>query len=406
MNAQTADLDLFAVTAPGLESLCAAELRVLGIPAEPDAGGASWRGDLRSLYRANLESRTATRVLVRAGTFRARTFHELERRSAKLPWARFLPAGASVSLRVTCRKSKLYHAGAVAERVARVLADGRGVRVVDASNTADDDGIEPPDVVSTADAPPPGTDASQPPLVVIRLLRDVCTVSIDSSGVLLHRRGYRQALAKAPLRETLAAALLLAARWRGVTPLLDPLCGSGTIPIEAALLARRIPPGLANPDLAPRSHAFEQWPEFDAGVWSDTLAAARDGVLEAAPAPILGSDRDAGAVAAAITNARRAGVERDVDLTRRALSAVEPPGGRGHLVTNPPYGVRVGDHQALYALYAALGRTARERLPGWTVALLTADARLTAATGLALEERLATRNGGIAVRLMSAHIGR
>ncbi|MGH7448920.1 MAG: hypothetical protein ACREK1_09175, partial [Longimicrobiales bacterium] len=186
----------------------------------------------------------------------------------------------------------------------------------------------------------------------------------------------------------------------GDTPLLDPLCGSGTIPIEAALLSRGIAPGIANGKLAPRAFAFETWPQFEADTWHDIVGAARAAV-RGARAPITGSDRDAGAIAAARANAARAGVGDDIDFRRAALASVEPAAGTGHVVTNPPYGVRVGERRELRALYGALGRTVSERLPGWSVTLLAADDALAAATGLRLVEQLATRNGGIPVRLLS-----
>lgn len=380
---ESSRFELFAVTAPGLEALCAAELRALGIAADcrAVAGGVEWRGDLRSCYRANLESRVATRVLVRVGEFRARSFIELERRMPKLPWAALLPAGAQVALRITARKSKLYHERAIAERFTRILRDAHGIHAVPASG--DDD------------------EAEHPQLVVIRFFRDECTVSLDSSGVLLHHRGYRQALAKAPLRETLAAAMLLATGWRGDRPLLDPLCGSGTLPIEAALLARNIPPGLAAPDREPRRFAFQEWREFDEPAWRDVVTTARGSIRDVVPVPILGSDRDAGAIRAAVANAERAGVLGDVELQRRGVSEVEPPGADGVLVSNPPYGVRVGERGPLHGLYAALGGLLRERLPNWTVALLVADRGLAAATGLRFQELFATRNGGIPVSCVS-----
>jgi putative N6-adenine-specific DNA methylase len=233
-------------------------------------------------------------------------------------------------------------------------------------------------------------------LVVVRLLHDRCTVSIDSSGALLHRRGYRLATAKAPLRETLAAAALLASEWRPDAPLLDPMCGSGTIPIEAALIARRIAPGVR------RRFAFEHWPERDPGRWSVLIEEASSRALARAPAPIQGSDRDAGAIDAARANAERAGVAADVELVRRPLSAIEPPAGAGWIVTNPPYGARVGERDALRDLYATLGAVVRRRCPGWAVSMISASARLERQTGLAFQELARTRSGGIPVRLLRA----
>jgi putative N6-adenine-specific DNA methylase len=206
-------------------------------------------------------------------------------------------------------------------------------------------------------------------------------------------------------RETIAAAMLRGCGWDGRAPLLDPMCGAGTIPIEAALIARRIAPGLAGAAREPRRHAFRQWPEFDARLWDRLVERAREEILPAAAAPIRGSDRDEGAIAAARANAGRAGVLADLALEAKPISAIEAPGPDGWLVSNPPYGVRVGESGPLRNLYAALGRVARERFPGWTVALLSADRDLERQAGLGLEEAFRTQNGGIPVRLAVARVG-
>jgi putative N6-adenine-specific DNA methylase len=246
-----------------------------------------------------------------------------------------------------------------------------------------------------------GADAQ---LFVVRFLHDRCTVSADSSGALLTYRGYRQALAKAPLRENLAAAVLLGSGWNGQAPLVDPMCGAGTIPIEAALIARRIAPGLASADRQPRRYAFREWPNFDRAVWEAVVERAMAEMLPGAGIPIHGSDRDAGALEATHDNAQRAGVLPDLTLRVHPLSALEPPPGPGWLVSNPPYGLRVGESRALRDLYAALGRVAREELPGWRVALLSAERSLEAQVKLPFAEALRTRNGGIPVRLVVAEV--
>ena len=399
-------MQCFAITPPGLAPLCAAELQKLGIAAAPDAAGAgvSWDSDdLRTVYRANLEVRTASRVVVRAGSFRARTFAELERRASKLPWREFLAPGAAVSLRVTSRKSRLYHTDAVAERLLRVLGDAAGVRDagVVITDDADDVGSAGVDAVSGSGAVS-AADVAQ--LIIVRLHRDECTISVDGSGALLHQRGYRQALAKAPVRETLAAAMLLASGWRGDSPLADPLCGSGTIPIEAALLARHIAPGLARPDHRPRSYAFEQWPRFDGSLWDDVVTHARSAIRGAPGVTIHGWDRNAGAISAARANAARAGVSEDVSFAVRPLAELEVPPGPGAIVTNPPYGVRVGTGASVKGLYLELGRAARVRAPGWTLTILSADDRLASAIGVPLQEQLRTSNGGIPVRIVTGVI--
>jgi putative N6-adenine-specific DNA methylase len=378
-------LSLFAVTAPGLEPLCAEELRGLGVAASAEPGGVAWEGTAGELYRANLWLRTASRVTVRAATFNARGFVELERHAKKVEWARWVAPGGAVRLRVSSSKSKLYHEGAIAERLfAAIDRAVGGIGEARSAKGAADEGEE-------------AAEAGQ--LFVVRVLRDAVTISADSSGELLHRRGYRQALAKAPLRETLAAAMLLGSGWRGEAPLVDPMCGSGTLVIEGALMARGVAPGLALADREPRAFAFKGWPGFDADLWRAEVERAREAIRPSAGVAIHGSDRDEGAVAAAQANAARAGVEGDVVLSQRPVSAVEPPPGPGWVVSNPPYGVRVGERDPLRSLYAALGRTLRARCPGWTLALLSADRGLEGQVGVRFREAFRTRNGGIPVHL-------
>jgi putative N6-adenine-specific DNA methylase len=375
--------ELFAICAPGLESVLEAEMRALGLDVgKRDIGGVAFAGGSSALFRSNLWLRTATRVVARVGEFHARLFDELERHSRKLAWSRFIAGGHPVRLRVSTSKSRLYHTGAVAQRIAEAMEKSTGVAPTVTSGSDEDD------------------EAGETPLVIIRLFRDQCTVSIDTSGALLHRRGYRLATAKAPLRETLGAALLLAGEWDPRTTLIDPLCGAGTIPIEGAQIARRMPPGLH------RGFAFMRWPTFHEPTWKKVIDEAREQVLPAVPAPILGSDRDAGAIAASRENAERAGVAADIVFEEKVISRIAPPMGapRGAIVTNPPYGVRVGDRDALRNLYAQLGNVARERFREWKLIVLSADPRLEAQIGGTSEPVLGTKNGGIAVRAMRSTI--
>ena len=236
-------------------------------------------------------------------------------------------------------------------------------------------------------------------LFVVRLLHDRCTVSADTSGALLHRRGWRQATAKAPMRETLAAALLAASGWDGSGPLVDPLCGSGTIVIEGALMARGIAPG------AKRRFAVERWPGVPPtlGAWVRSELAGR-GAVATLPHSI-GTDRDEGAIRAAEDNAERAGIRRISTLAVSALSAVEfPPAERGWVVTNPPYGVRVGEVDRVRNLWARLGQVLRERAPGWRVTLLSPDAALERQLGIRVRMVAQTTNGGIPVRVVTGEI--
>src|SRR5438552_6482368 len=258
---------LFAVCAPGLPPVTAEEVRALGLQGRALPGGVEVPGDLPEAMRLNLWLRTASRVLLRLGEpFRATAFPELVRKASALPWERFVRKGGGVAFRVTCRKSRLYHSGAVAERLHTALESRTRFPVP----LADESGEEVP-----ADAQ----------LFLARFEHDVCTVSVDSSGALLHRRGWRGPQAKAPLRETLAAALLLGAGFTGEEPLCDPLCGSGTIGIEAALIAMRRAPGIA------RAFAFQRWPEVSARQWEHLTVKARKQERPLA-VPIESSDQD------------------------------------------------------------------------------------------------------------------
>ena len=226
-------LDLFAVIQPGLEDLCAAELAALDLgPRTPHPGGVAFSGEIADVARANLHLGVATRVLARVGEFRAPGFPELHARAARLAWERFIPGGSAprVLVHVNAHKSRLYHTAAIAERVAKGLGERLGVAPELRTAADDDDDREP--------------GPERPPTrIFVRLERDRCTVSVDSSGEPLHRRGYRLAVAKAPLRPTLAAALLRAVDWNPGEPLLDPMCGSGTLVLEAARRACGRPPG-------------------------------------------------------------------------------------------------------------------------------------------------------------------
>jgi putative N6-adenine-specific DNA methylase len=365
----------------------ASELEALGERPRIDegGGGVSWTGDARSLMRANLWLRTASRVLVRVATFEATAFFELEKRARKIPWASFLGPGIPPTFRVTAKKSKLYHSDAIAQRLTQAAV--KQVQVGRRSHrrpSSDERQLAPSSVPRSA-----RNDQSQ--LFVVRVVRDQFTISADTSGELLHVRGYRQAVAKAPMRETLAAALLMGSGWNGTTPLIDPMCGSGTIPIEGAMIARRMAPGLA------RDFAFMRWPDFDRRSWDEIVRSATTAALASSPVPIVGSDRDAGAIDSAIANAERAGVRNDLKLAVRALSELQPTDEPGTVAINPPYGVRVGDARKLRDLYAQVGNLLRHRCPGWTLAILAADERLVRHTGLELQPVFATTNGGIRV---------
>ena len=384
--------NLFAVCIPGLEDFTAQELEQLGLGVKrtlspwvdsppgrkPDdtGGGVEFRGSLPDIYRVNLHLRTGSRVLVRLGTFYAAAFSDLRRRARRLPWEGYLIPGQPAAFRVTSHQSRLYHTGAVAEYIAGAVADRLGKPLT--IRKFDEDPV-----------------TSLPQLIVVRLVANHCTISLDSSGSLLHRRGYRLATAKAPLRETLAAGILLASGWDSASPLLDPFCGSGTIAIEAALLAKKIAPGRT------RHFAFMDWPNFNAAIWKSLMAEST--AKTPFPSPkIIASDRDAGAIQAARANAERAGVAGCIEFSCRALSAIKPPPCPGWVITNPPYGVRVSAGKDLRHLYAQLGKILRAKCLNWNLALLCDRVQLLKSSGLKFDRGIPLRNGGLRVRLMKS----
>ena len=366
--------------APGLETLLAAELHALGLKSkDAEPGGMSVAMTQAQLYAANLHLSVASRVSVRLGRFHASEFWELEKRVERLAWHAWLAKGSTIGFRVTSRKSKLYHNDAIAERLG-ILVSGRVPGVSVAIQPADDDETLDPRLSTSTQ------------LFLVRLVDDEVTISVDASGDLLYRRGWRQETAKAPLRETLAAAMLTASGWNGSTPLHDPFCGAGTIVIEAARRLRRIPAGWD------RSFAFERWPTFDAAVWNEVRARAEAGFVATVRCHLAGSDRDPGAVRAALANSRRAGVAKVVKFADADIRDLPPAVGT-HLVTNPPYGVRVGAGMDMAPLYGAMGRLATA--PGTSLTFLSPDHALTQATRLSCRTAWRTTNGGIPIECMT-----
>ena len=327
----TDSFSMFAVASPGVEPVLAREVAALAgvrdVRAVP--GGIEFSGDRDVLYRANLWLRTATRILVRVGSFEAREFAKLRRRAGTLPWERFVDPGRPVTVSAAQSGSRLYHTGGIAENLTAAIGDRL-----------------------RASLPTEG----EPQKVLARGVSDVFTVSVDSSGELLHRRGWRQEIAHAPLRETLAAAIILLSGWDPATPFVDPMCGAGTVPLEACAIAMRLAPGLQ------RSFAFATWPTFDAARFSALHAEAEAARLPAPPAPIVGSDRSPAAITAARHNAERAGLAAHVQFVESELDELTPPPGPGTVIMNPPYGRRIGDPRALRRLArgaAGVGRTPR-----------------------------------------------
>ena len=365
-----APLELFAACQPGLEPLLVGELQGLGVEPKVQPGGASFRGDHETVLRCGLWLGTASHVVIRLAQFPCRALGELERKAADLPWHAWLRPQVAVAVHVTTKASRIYHTDAAAERITNALAIAFGRKLPNAR--PDDDMIA---------------------RIAVRIRDDVCTISLDSTSTPLHRRGYRLDGRKAPLREDIAHALVLASGFTPELALLDPFCGSGTIPIEAAGLAANLAPGRLRP--APLHHLAP----FDADAWE----AARTWRAPRAPGgKIAGSDRDAGAIGASKANAERAGVANMIEFREGAVTThpwLQDGGApeRGVLVSNPPFGLRVAKGQSLVPLFQTLGHRAARLGAGWRVALLAHDVRLARRTGLPLHAAFTTRHGGLAV---------
>lgn len=357
-------IEWFAAVAPGLEAMLVAELRELGLGASSVEGGALVRGDRRAGWTVAIRSRVAAGLVARVGVVRAQEVGALTAAVRKLGWVDLVHPAQEVEVKAASGAPGLRGhqiEGAVRRGIAESL---RGPRLP---------GRRPP---------------REPARVAAREVDGAIELSIDAAGELLHRRGWRLATAKAPIRENLAAALLRLAGWRPDEPLLDPMCGSGTFPIEAAQWAMGLPPG------GRRRFAFEDWPSHD------DRAYAR--VRDDRPRPlatnlrISGSDRDPGAIRASVDNARRAGVGGVVRFDVRDLRDLAAPAASGLLVCNPPWGDRVSPEDARPA-WAALGRVARERFEGWRIAVIGPSADLARATGLRLSAVTTFPSGGVRV---------
>ena len=361
----TDTLTLFAITLPGLEEALAQEARERGFDVTgTEPGGVTMAGDWTTVWRANLELRGATRVLVRVGDFMAFHLAQLDKRARKFPWGDILRADVPVRVEVaTSRKSKIYHAGAATQRVETALVETAGITIA----------------------------ADAPVTLKLRIDDNRVTISVDTSGEPLHKRGHKEAVGKAPMRETLAALFLRQCGFDGTEPVFDPMCGSGTFVIEAAEIAAGLQAG------RDRAFAYEQLATFD----PTANALRRDTRLNTPDVRFYGSDQDKGVVEMARANAQRAGVADLVQFTQGNAGEITPPEGpAGLVIVNPPYGARIGDKKTLYPVYGRLGQVLAERFSGWRVGIVTSEAALAKTTGLPfLPDGPSIAHGGLRVRL-------
>jgi putative N6-adenine-specific DNA methylase len=366
----SAPFDIFLVATPGLEAPLAEEARAAGFTeAKIIDGGVTFPGTWPDVWRANLVLRGATRILARVASFRAMHLAQLDKRARKLPWAELLRPDVPVFVEASCKRSRIYHAGAAAQRVATAIKEELGAPI------AEDAALR----------------------IMVRIEDDLVTVSIDTSGESLHKRGFKEGVAKAPMRETMAAMFLAQCGYTGAEPVLDPMCGSGTFVIEAAEIALGLHPGRI------RSFAFEQLPGFDPAAWSKLRSA---GTTTDTAQRFHGFDRDAGAIRMASENAARADVAALTRFTQQSIEDLAPPEGPpGLVIVNPPYGTRIGQKGPLIGVHRTLGTVLKNRFAGWRVGIVTADKQLAEATGLRFEPPLPpVLHGGIRVGLYRASL--
>lgn len=364
----------FAPCPRGLESVLAAELEQLDAASiQPSPGGVAFQGDWRTCYRANLESRIASRVLWQITRHSYRSEADIYDLTHALPWQDWFEPGLSIKVNLAAIKCPLRSLDFVTLRIKDAVCDKfratRGKR--------------------------PDIDTASPDMRIHGFLdAQKFTLYLDTSGEALFKRGLRQTQGEAPLRENLAAGILALAGWHPGTPLLDPMCGSGTLLLEAAQIACRIAPGSG------RQFAFEKLKLFDAGNWKKLKQTATSRQLERTFQSIYGSDLYGSALAHARHNLTAAGLAECVTLKQANVLEISPPAETGILVSNPPYGMRIGDQQELAVFYPQLGNVLKQRFSGWRAFLLTADPMLPKTIRLTPSRRIPLFNGALECRLL------
>ncbi len=338
-------MELIAPCHFGLEAVLKKEIYDLGYDIrQVEDGKITFEGDAEAICRGNIFLRTTERVLLKVGKFRAVTFEELFQGIKELPWENYIPQNGKFWVtKATSVKSKLFSPSDIQSIVKKAMVER--LRQTYGMDWFPEDG------------------ASFPVRIVLH--KDEVTVTIDTSGESLHKRGYRYLCGKAPLTETLAAALIMLTPWHPDRILVDPFCGSGTFPIEAAMIAANIAPGMN------RHFISEQWDNLiEKSLWEDCFAEAKDQVNPEVTVDIQGYDIDGEIIKAARDNARRAGVDHLIHFQQRAAADLHHPKKYGFILTNPPYGERLEEKEALPKLYREIG-TAWERLDAWSMFLIS-----------------------------------
>jgi len=369
------ELQLIATCAFGLEAVVIRELADLGYEGRGlRTGAVEFNGDAAAVCRANLWLRSADRVLIRMGAFPATDFGQLFDQTSSLPWEEWIPPQAAFPVKGRSLKSQLSSVPACQKIVKKALVE----KLKSAHRV-------------------PALDETGPTMSVeVALLKDEATLTLDTTGPSLHKRGYRRLVADATLKETLAAAMVMLSFWRPERPLWDPFCGVGTIPIEAALIGRRIAPGLT------RSFAAEEWPTFDSNLWTAAREQARDVQQPALEERIHGTDHDGRVLSMARHHAHEAGVDADIHFQQKDFADIRSSREHGCLITNPPYGERLSHDREIEALYRSMPDIFR-RLPTWSHYILSARDDFERLVGQQADRRRKLYNGRIRCTLYQYH---
>jgi putative N6-adenine-specific DNA methylase len=321
-------INLIATAAFGLESIVANELKKLGYEnLTVENGRVDFTADLSAIARCNLWLRSADRVLIKTGEFKAMSFEELFEQTKALPWDDWLPENAEFPVEGKSIQSKLFSVPDCQAIVKKAIVEKMKIRYP--RKWFEEDGPKY--------------------RIQVALLKDRVTLTIDTSGAGLHKRGYRKLSAEAPLKETLAAALISISRWKADRAFIDPLCGSGTIPIEAALIGRNIAPGLG------RNFAADNWIQMPASLWHQAREEANDSILHHQPLGIMGYDLNPSVLDLARFHAKQAGLQNLVSFQQRDVKQLGSKYKYGYLITNPPYGERLADLNEAEELYRVMG---------------------------------------------------
>ncbi len=364
---QMSKIDLIATTTFGLEAVAAREIKDLGYEEMTvENGRVTFAADELALCRANLWLRTADRVLLKMGSFKATTFEELFQQTKALPWADWLPANACFPVQGKSINSKLHSVPDCQAIVKKAVVEK--LKQTYRKEWFEEDG--PQYTIEAA------------------LLKDEATLTIDTSGQGLHKRGYRKLASEAPIKETLAAAMIILAHWFDDRVLMDPFCGSGTIPIEAALIGLNMAPGIR------RSFAAEKWPAVPKALWQEAWEEAFAMVESQRKLRIIGTDLDEKVLSLARYHAREAGVEQQIHFQRVPLSEVKTSSKYGYIICNPPYGERIGEAKEVENLYREMGRVFGT-LDTWSYYILTSHPLFERLFGRQADKRRKLYNGRI-----------